>query len=501
VSSHTRGALMVCGTTSNAGKTTVVTGLCRLLARRGVRVAPFKAQNMALNSTVTRDGGEIGRAQGIQAFAAGIEPDVAMNPILLKPTGERTSQVIVLGRPVGVMTAREYHDAKPQLLDQVLGALGDLRSRYDVVLCEGAGSPAEINLLDHDIVNLRIAHEAQIPAVLVGDIDLGGVFASLYGTVALLPDALRARVRGFVINRLRGDPALLLDGCAQLHDRTGIPTLGVLPWIPGLTLDAEDSLALRDHLQGLLPAETDALDVAVIALPRISNFTDVDPLTVEPGVRVRLVSDAASLGTPDLVIVPGTKTTVEDLGWLREQRLDVALRRTPAMVLGICAGYQMLGRSIDDEVESGVGRCEGLGHLPVRTVFDPEKVVEQVAGTSLGHEITGYRIHHGRVHPEGGNTFVEVAGAIDGVSDGATYGTTVHGVFENDEFRRAFLDLVAERVGKEFVASPESFADARLARIDRIADTLETHLDVDALMTLIAEGAPTPRPAARGTRS
>ena len=500
MTSHTRGALMVGGTTSNAGKTTVVTGLCRLLARRGVRVAPFKAQNMALNSTVTRDGGEIGRAQGVQAFAAGIEPDVAMNPILLKPTGERASQVVVFGRPIGVMTAREYHDAKPRLLEEVLGALGDLRSRYDVVLCEGAGSPAEINLLDHDIVNLRIAHEAQIPAVLVGDIDLGGVFASLYGTVALLPDALRAHVRGFVINRLRGDPALLLDGCAQLRDRTGIPTLGVLPWIPGLTLDAEDSLALRDHQQGVLPSDADALDVAVIALPRISNFTDLDPLTVEPGVRVRLVSDAASLGTPDLVILPGTKSTVDDLGWLRTRGLDVALRRTSAAVLGICGGYQMLGRSIDDDVESGAGRCEGLGHLPVRTVFAADKVVERCAGTGLGHEIAGYRIHHGRVLPEGGHTFVEVDGAVDGVSDGATYGTTIHGLFENDEFRRAFLDLVAERVGKDFVANPDSFADVRLAGIDRFADALESPLDVDAVLNLIADGALAPRPAARGTR-
>ena len=500
MSSHVRGALMVCGTTSNAGKTTVVTGLCRLLARRGVRVAPFKAQNMALNSVVTADGGEIGRAQGIQAFAAGIEPDVAMNPILLKPTGERTSQLVVMGEPMGHLDAVEYHDAKPQLLGPVLGALADLRSQYDVVLCEGAGSPAEINLLDRDIVNLRIADEAQIPAVLVGDIDLGGVFASLYGTVALLPDALRARVRGFVINRLRGDPALLLDGCAQLHDRTGIPTLGVLPWIPGLTLDAEDSLALRDLQQGMLPSTADALDVAVIALPRISNFTDVDPLTVEPGVRVRLVGDAAALGVPDLVIVPGTKSTVEDLIWLREQRLDLALRETSATVLGICGGYQMLGRSIDDDVESGVGYCEGLGRLPVRTVFEPDKVVERCAGTSLGHEIVGYRIHHGRVEPEGGRPFVDVAGAVDGVQDGATYGTTVHGLFENDGFRRAFLALVAERAGKDFVASPERFADARIARIDRIADTLEAHLDLDAVMALVAEGAPAPRPAARGTR-
>jgi adenosylcobyric acid synthase len=501
MTSHTRGALMVCGTTSNAGKTTVVTGLCRLLARRGVSVAPFKAQNMALNSTVTPDGGEIGRAQGIQAFAAGIEPDVAMNPILLKPTGERTSQVIVFGRPVGVLTAREYHDAKPQLLDQVLGALRDLRSRYDVVLCEGAGSPAEINLLDHDIVNLRIAHEAQIPAVLVGDIDLGGVFASLYGTVALLPDEYRARIRGFVVNRLRGDPALLLDGCAQLRDRTGIPTLGVLPWIPGLTLDAEDSLALRDHLQGMLPAAAEALDVAVVALPRISNFTDLDPLTVEPGVRVRLVSDAASLGTPDLVIVPGTKSTVDDLTWLREQGLERALRQSTATVLGICGGYQMLGHTIDDEVESGAGRVAGLGLLPVRTEFDADKVVQRCAGTSLGHEIAGYRIHHGRVEPDGGRPFVELAGGVDGVHEGNVYGTTVHGLFENDGFRRAFLAIVAQRARKQLVASPQSFAAARLARIDRIADTIESHLDVDAVLALVADGALGPRPASRGTGS
>jgi adenosylcobyric acid synthase len=369
------------------------------------------------------------------------------------------------------------------------------------VLCEGAGSPAEINLLDRDIVNLRIAHEARIPAVLVGDIDLGGVFASLYGTVALLPDEYRTQIRGFVINRLRGDPALLLDGCAQLHDRTGIPTLGVLPWIPGLTLDAEDSLALRDHLQGLLPAAADALDVAVVALPRISNFTDLDPLTVEPGVRVRLVSDAASLGAPDLVIVPGTKSTVDDLHWLGEQGLDRALRHSTATVLGICGGYQMLGRTIDDDVESGAGRVDGLGLLPVRTVFDADKIVERCAGSGLGHEITGYRIHHGRVQPDGGDPFVEVAGVVEGVHDGARFGTTVHGLFENDGFRRAFLALVAERAGKQFVPGSESFADARLARIDRIADTLESHLDVDAVLALIAEGAITSRPAGRGTGS
>jgi adenosylcobyric acid synthase len=501
VKSHTRGALMVCGTTSNAGKTTLVTGFCRLLARRGVLVAPFKAQNMALNSMVTVDGGEIGRAQGIQAVAAGIEPEVAMNPILLKPTGERTCQVVVFGHPTGVMTALEYHDEKPQLLERVLGALADLRTRFDVVLCEGAGSPAEINLLDHDIVNLRIAHEAKIPAVIVGDIDLGGVFAALYGTVALLPEEFRALVRGFVVNRLRGDPDLLLDGCAQLRDRTGIPTLGVVPWIEGLALDAEDSLALRDHDKGVLPATADVLDVAVISLPRISNFTDLDPLTVEPGVRVRLVVDAASLGTPDLVIVPGTKSTVDDLAWLRAARLDVALRESTAAVLGICGGYQMLGLTIDDDVESATGRSDGLGRLPVRTVFAHDKVVERCAGTSLGHEVVGYRIHQGRVQPDGGDSFVEVAGLIDGVSNGSTYGTTVHGLFENDGFRRAFLGVVAEHAGKPFVPGSASFADARTARLDRIADAIEAHLDMDALASIIAEGAFTTQPASRSTRS
>ena len=486
----TRGALMVCGTTSNAGKTTLVTGLCRVLARRGVRVAPFKAQNMALNSTVTRDGHEIGRAQGIQAFAAGVQPEVAMNPILLKPTGDRASQVVVSGRPVGVMTAREYHDHKPQLLELVLGSLADLRARFDVVICEGAGSPAEINLLDHDIVNLRVAHAAGIPALVVGDIDLGGVFAALYGTVALLPEHYRSLVRGFVINRLRGDPALLLDGCAQLHERTGIPTLGVLPWIDGLGIDAEDSLALRDYVQGAAPAAADVLDVAVLAFPRISNFTDIDPLTCEPGVRVRLVADAASLGAPDLVILPGTKATVADLMWLRERQLDDALARTDAVVLGVCGGYQMLGTIIEDDVESVTGSTTGLGFLPVRTVFGPDKVVEHCTGTSLGHDIAGYRIHHGRVRPEGGEPFVEVAGLVDGVAVGEVYGTTLHGIFEVDAFRQSFLARVAVHAGKPFVAGTESFAAARDRRIDQLADVLEAHLDLDALTAILVEGQP-----------
>ena len=303
------GALMVCGTTSNAGKTTVVAGLCRLLARAGVRVAPFKAQNMALNSVVTPSGHEIGRAQGLQAAAAGVEPTPEMNPILLKPTHDASCQVVVHGKPIGAMTAAEYHRLTPRLLPLVLESLADLRAGFDVVLCEGAGSPAEINLLDHDIVNLRVAVEADIPAIIVGDIDLGGVFAALYGTLALLPEHYSRLVHGFVINKFRGDPALLLDGCAQLQTRTGVPTLGILPYLDGLALDAEDSLSLRPDAGGA----PGGIDVAVVRLPRIANFTDLDPLRCEPGVSVRFVETPAALGRPDLVVLPGTKSTVGDL--------------------------------------------------------------------------------------------------------------------------------------------------------------------------------------------
>ncbi|HLM18564.1 MAG TPA: cobyric acid synthase [Acidimicrobiia bacterium] len=482
-----RGALMVCGTTSDAGKTTLVTGLCRVLARRGVRVAPFKAQNMSLNSVVTAAGEEIGRAQGAQALAAGIVAEAAMNPILLKPTDDRTSQVVVRGRPWDVMAAGEYHRRKPELWPLVVECLTDLRERFDVVLCEGAGSPAEINLLDRDIVNLRVAHEGGFPAVLVGDIDPGGVFAALYGTVGLLPDEYRSLVRGFVINKLRGDPALLLDGCAQLRARTGVPTLGVLPWIDDVGIDAEDSLALR-HEPAAGDALADQLDVVVVRFPRISNFTDLDPLCVEPGVRVRFVTDAAALGAPDLIVLPGTKATVADLAWLRERRLDAAVAASNATVLGICGGYQMLGTEIDDRVESGVGRVAGLGWLPVRTRFEGDKVTTRVVGVALGEPVVGYQIHHGRVLPKGGEPFVTIDGIVDGVAADRIVGTTVHGLLEADGFRRALLARVAEHADKRFLSSGVSFAATREARFDRLADLLEAHLDVDAVTELISSG-------------
>jgi adenosylcobyric acid synthase len=506
-----KGALMVCGTASNVGKSHFVAGLCRLLARRGLSVSPFKAQNMALNSYVTPDGDEIGRAQGVQAAAAGVRAEAAMNPILLKPTTERTSQVVVMGRPVGHMDAASYQEAKPALLPVVLDALADLRARYDVVVCEGAGSPAEINLEEGDLVNLAVAEKAGIPAVVLGDIDRGGVFAALFGTVELLPPARRALVRAFVINKLRGDPALLGDGPAELERRCGVPTIGVIPFLADVALDAEDSLAL-DGLRprgtasrkgmtapgGTAPKGT-VLDVAVLALPRISNFTDLDPLWLEPGTSVRMVSSVGELADPDLVIIPGTKATVADLGWIRERGFDRELARRAGepggpVVLGVCGGFQILGRSILDEVESGAGRVQGLGLLDVSTNFASEKVVRQRRGSAMGEPLHGYEIHHGitlagaaaafwidldDAHGRGGE------GARD--RSGRVLGTSLHGLFESDGFREAFLGTVARARGKQLAGSGLSFAGARQAQIDRLADAIEANVDLGALYRIIEE--------------
>ncbi len=504
-----RGGLMVCGTASDVGKSHVVTGLCRLLARRGVKVAPFKAQNMALNSFVTPSGHEIGRAQGVQALAAGAMPEVAMNPVLLKPTGERTSQVVLNGEPWATMSALEYHEAKPRLLALVLDALADLRSRFDVVIAEGAGSPTEINLRAHDIVNLRVAAEAGLPVVVVGDIDRGGVFAALYGTVMLLPEPDRSAIRGFIVNKLRGDPALLLDGTDQLEAACGVATLGVLPYVHDVALDAEDSFALRGRRPtpgG--PALADSLDVAAVCLPRLSNFTDLDALGIEPGVGVRLVDDPAALGDPDLVIIPGTKATVADLAWMRSGGFDRALRRLadrdrPSVVLGVCGGYQMLGRWVtDDGIETGHGTVDGLGLLDVTTTFEPGKVVRQRRGEAMAESVAGYQIHHGRV--QRGPAAVgwvalddaygtELDGAVSpdrGPDRGSVMGTTLHGLFEADGFRAGFLVDVSRRRGKTFVPAGVSFAAARDTQIDRLADVIEANLDLDRLFALIDEGKP-----------
>ncbi len=492
---------MVCGTASDVGKSHVVTGLCRALARRGIKVAPFKAQNMALNSYVTPAGCEIGRAQGVQALAAGVEPEVGMNPILLKPTSERTSQVVLNGRPLGHFSAAEYQRMKPGLLDEVLTALEDLRARFDVVIAEGAGSPAEINLVDHDIVNLRVAHEAGLPAVIVGDIDRGGVFAALYGTFALVPDAYRPLVRGFIINKFRGDPALLGDGLADLQRRCGVPTLGVLPWIHDVALDAEDSLALAGPRPRAASAPiADQVDVAAVRFPRLSNFTDLDALAIEPGVSVRLVEHAAAVGDPDLIVLPGTKATVADLDWLRAKSLHRVIeerRRAGATVLGVCGGYQMLGRVIVDDVESCRGEVDALGWLDARTRFEPEKLTRQRRGVALGWRVSGYEIRHGRTErgararpwvqlDDAYGADQEGAAQDGGAEEGPVLGTSLHGMFEEDGFRGAFLAEVAGRRGKRFVPAGVSFASARDLQFDRLADLIESHLDMDALEIIIS---------------
>jgi adenosylcobyric acid synthase len=493
----------VCGTGSDAGKSFLVAGLCRLLAGRGVKVAPFKAQNMALNAAVTAGGAEIGHAQWVQALAAGVEPEAAMNPVLLKPTGERACQVIVMGRAIGVHPARDYHDAKRDLMPVVLEALADLRSRYDVVICEGAGSPAEINLLDRDIVNLPLADAAELPAIVVGDIDRGGVFAALHGTVDLLPPHLRRLVRGFVINRLRGDPTLLGDVCADLERRCGVPTLGVIPHVPGADLDAEDSLTLDRLVAGDLISGAccgvDGLDVAAIRWPRVSNAGDLDPLRLEPHVTVRWVRSAADLGRPDLVVLPGSKNTRGDLAWFRGTGLADAVTRATGggtTVVAVCAGVQMLGGRIYDPagVEGTPGTDAGLGWLPLATRFDGDKVLDRpagraVAGPGAGQRVSGYRIHHGRVGPLLGAAPWLVADdgeALGWHADGVC-GTTLHGLLEDDGFRAAALRWVAHRSGKRWRAGRVRFVDARFARFDRISAAIEAHVDLDRLGGLIEE--------------
>jgi adenosylcobyric acid synthase len=496
-----KGALLVCGTHSDAGKSVVVAGICRWLARQGVSVAPFKAQNMSLNSVVTLDGAEVGRAQAVQAAAAGVELEAAMNPILIKPSGERHSQVIVLGKPYADADARSYGEMKHELRPIVARALAGLRERFDVVVCEGAGSPAEINLRDRDLTNMWLAREAGLATLIVADIDRGGVFASLFGTLALLDREDQAHVAGFVINKFRGDLGVLAPGLEQLRERTGRPTLGVLPFVEDLWMDVEDSLAL-DATRPEEPARPggDTLDVAVLRLRWISNFTDADALGTEPGVRVRFTRSAADLERADLVVIPGTKATVEDLQRLRANGLDTVLAARAAKgapILGICGGYQMLGERIADEVESRRGAVPGLGLLPIETNFQPDKLLRRRHGRSplLGTEASGYEIRHGRIDRTGGDTLlVADDGAADGCVVGAVIGTAWHGALEHDGFRRALLTRVAAARGRRFVAGTGSFAAARTARLDALGDLVADHLDTSALTALIERGASTDLP-------
>ncbi|WKD35287.1 cobyric acid synthase [Streptomyces xanthophaeus] len=501
------GGLLVAGTTSDAGKSVVTAGICRWLARQGVKVAPFKAQNMSLNSFVTLEGAEIGRAQAMQAQAARVEPTALMNPVLLKPGSDHSSQVVLLGRPVGEMSARGFFGEaggsspgkalhggrREQLLGIVTDCLEQLRGTYDAVICEGAGSPAEINLRRTDIVNMGIARAARFPVVVVGDIDRGGVFASFFGTTALLSPEDQSLIAGYMVNKFRGDVSLLEPGMEMLRGLTGRATYGVLPFRHGLGIDEEDGL--RVSLRGAVresvvapPVGEDVLRVAVCAVPLMSNFTDVDALAAEPGVVVRFVDRAEELADADLVVVPGTRGTVKALQWLRERGLADALLRRAAEgrpVLGICGGFQVLGERISDEVESKAGEVDGLGLLPVRIRFEREKTLARPVGSALGEEVAGYEIHHGVAEVLGGEAF------LDGCRVGSVWGTHWHGSLESDGFRRAFLREVAEAAGRRFVPAPDtSFAALREEQLDLLGDLIEEHADTAALLRLIEGGAP-----------
>jgi adenosylcobyric acid synthase len=503
-----RGALLVAGTSSDVGKSVIVAGLCRWLAREGVRVAPFKALNMSLNSFVTPDGAEIGRSQAMQAAAAGIEPTADMNPVLLKPGGNGRTHVVLRGQPLTEVDPAGYRGRSTALFRHALDSLARLRREFDVVICEGAGSPAEINLRDTDIANMGLARAAGLPVIVTGDIDRGGVFAALYGTLALLEPADQALVAGFVINKFRGSAALLSGGLDQFTRLAGRPVLGVIPWQEGLWLDAEDSLSLdtRDPGAGASPAPgpdqagahsvdtgLDMLRVAVIRLPRISNFTDVDALAAEPGVLVRFVTRRAELADADLAVLPGSRATVADLGWLRDRGLAGAIVTRAARnqpVLGICGGYQMLASRIDDRVESGAGTVEALGLLPVSVEFTASKTLGRPVTHAMGTAVTGYEIHHGQVTVHG-----RAEPFPGGCRSGAVWGTSWHGTLENDEFHRAFLTEVAAVSGRDFrPAQDTDFAAVREARLDRLADLTTRHLDIAALTHLITHGPPPAMP-------
>ncbi len=496
------GALLVCGTHSDAGKSVLTAGICRWLARQGVSVAPFKAQNMALNSVVTRDGREIGRSQAVQAAAAGIEPEAAMNPVLIKPSGTHRSQVMVLGRPRGDADARSYQEMKAELKPVVGAALAGLRERYGVVVCEGAGSPAEINLRPGDLTNLGLAREAGLPVLVVADIDRGGVFASLFGTLALLDADDQALVAGFVINKFRGDNSVLAPGLDRLEELTGRPVLGVLPYVEDLWMDVEDSLALeapRPEEQ----SDGDTLDVAVVRLRWMSNFTDVDALGIEPGVRVRFTRSSADIERADLVIVPGTKATVEDLERLHADGLARALAARAAVggpILGICGGYQLLGERIEDPIESRRGVVSGLGLLPVSTTFTPEKLLRRRAGACpwLATRATGYEIRHGRITRHGGEPWLlGEDGEPEGCREGAVLGASWHGLLEDDGLRRALVRHVAGLQGRRLEPGRRSFAEVREARLDALGDLVAEHLNTERLSELIQSGPPAGLPSIR----
>jgi len=480
--------LMVQGTTSDAGKSLLVTALCRWLARRGVRVAPFKPQNMALNSAVAADGGEIGRSQAVQALACGIEPHTDMNPVLLKPNTDVGAQVIIHGRAVGNMNARDYYDYKPLARQAALEAYRRLSERYDVVLVEGAGSPAEINLRANDLANMGFAESVDCPVILVADIDRGGVFAHLVGTLELLSESERGRVKGFVINRFRGDIALLKPGLEWLERRTGKPVLGVLPYLHGLHLEAEDSLS-RGASSTRAGGES-RIRVMVPVLPRISNHTDFDPLRLHPRVELHFVAADEAIPPCDLVILPGSKSVRGDLAQLRAQGWDQAIRRHlryGGKLIGICGGYQMLGHRVHDPLglEGEAGSSDGLGLLELETTLEPEKQLRNVEGglAIADAPVSGYEIHVGVTRgPALNRPAVHLPQGPEGAvsEDGQVLGTYLHGLFESPGACAALLAWAGLDEAPAF-----DYRAVRQAAIERLADAVEEHLDTGRVLELI----------------
>ncbi|MCL4434385.1 MAG: cobyric acid synthase [Actinobacteria bacterium] len=596
--------IMVLGTSSDSGKSTIATGLCRMLSDAGLKVAPFKAQNMSLESYVTANGGEISRAQAVQAMACRCEPMVTMNPVLLKPVDGSSSQVIVLGKPAGIMTYRAYQRRSEQMMEMVRESLELLWDEFDVIVCEGAGSPAEINLLDHDIVNLPLARAYSMPAVLVADIERGGVFASVYGTWGVLPPVLSELIRGYVVNKMRGEHDVLYEGVEAIRQMTGMPCIGILPFIDGIGSDAEDSLSRSaapicperletedgpsgvDVVSNSMPyrsydgiqrwgsgggnarsgsgcgcwsdagggacsdgggnagggsgsgvyrlptgAKSAVLDIAVIEFPHLANATDIDPFRLEPAVTVRFVRYPSQLGAPDVVILPGSRSTVADLLWMRSSGLADALCNAIVgedafTILGICAGYQIMGSYVDDMVESRCGRVDALGILPVATVMAEDKIVRRRTGvwhSGFDHggklenvpTVSGYEIHHGRlsytghagnaggsgtagdgcstgsvVSGDGGPWFLlddpwgtEHEGFVDG--HGRLWGTSVHGLMEDGLTRSLFLTTCARNRSKVWMPSMVSYSAYRESRIDTIAKSVRDHVDLTLLHKII----------------
>jgi adenosylcobyric acid synthase (glutamine-hydrolysing) (EC 6.3.5.10) len=499
--------IQICGTGSGVGKSVMVAAFCRIFLQDGYHACPFKAQNMALNSYVTKDGGEIGRAQATQAQAARLEPSVDMNPILIKPMSDRKAQIILKGKPLKNMSVYEYVRYKREAGDTVFESFNRLAREYEIVVIEGAGSPAEINLKSHDIVNMRMAKRAHAPVILVGDIDKGGVFAWFVGTLELLTKDERKMIKGFIINKFRGDKRLLRSGINFLEKKTGIKVLGVIPYFKDIKIPEEDSVPLEKRSAGSntqVTAENNVIDLAVISLPHISNFTDFDALENEPDVRLRYISSVEEFGRPDVLIIPGTKSTVFDLHYLKKSGIAEKIRQTferdPFLnLIGLCGGYQMLGERIYDRetTESAEKQTSGLGFLPVVTSFKKEKILSQIKAEEItsGLGVSGYEIHHGRtrifkkcrpvfrITERQGKKTEDFDGASS--EEGRIWGTYMHGVFDEDDFRRSFLNKIRLKKNWQPLASLSFNLDNEF---DKLADLVRKNLDMKSLYRIIRQG-------------